>query len=233
MKTCFWLVPIALLLIGGCETHEGSSGWNGFDGEVQIALLWDDVYFIPGDSVVVPGQVVVTDRDRTAIAGKRVRFIVQPPELGCIAFADSILRDTTNAQGRVDFGFLSYSRRGDIMIIASVDHVSDSCVLHVRESGHVDSSICIAVNRTLVRYGEGQADSVLVSVVLRDSAEAGMPNIVPVLVSDTGGRVGTIPPTNLAGHTEAWWWPACCGYQYIRACHGALSAEVCVFVDSL
>lgn len=239
MKTFSCLTAIGsfaatLLLLAGCgDSDESKRQPEPFDGFVHVTMYCDTVTFLPGDTITVPGNAVVTDRNHAAVPGVKVDISVAPPTLGVILFADSTLQDTTNQMSRVDFDFRSSGQRGDAVITASVGGVSDSSVVHLIEPMWQDSVMYMSVSPWQVWLGEGHPDSALVVVGFKDSTGCGMPNVTPILVSEGGGRVGFVPPSDSTGRTSTWWWPLCCGSRCIRASHGVLTGTACVFVDSL
>jgi hypothetical protein len=230
---------LAFLLVAffGCEQEE-SPPPPGYEPRTVSVYVYDDTLreFPCTPHAETPGFAMVEDRAGRVVKGEFVDFDVMPPELGWIEFADSVLRDTTNDWGRVEFFFHSYGYDGDVRITASVGAYIGSCMLAIVGSHKVVASIAITLSRDTLWVGPGQPDSVLISVCYKDSSGAGVYcEPFPVLPRISGGRIRPFSSaTDSTGCTHLWWWWAeCCGTYCASTCYGTFCDTACVFVDSL
>jgi hypothetical protein len=92
-------------------------------GVVSICLGTDTLRFLPGDSASTTVTVIVSDDCFNLIQGQKINVSLDSPELGYLEFLDTDLRDTTNAQGRVDLLFTTIGTAGDMIFTATAGNV--------------------------------------------------------------------------------------------------------------
>jgi hypothetical protein len=173
-----------------------SPGW----GSLQIVMPSDTLRFVPGDSAVAQGFVVVKDAAQNAVPGVRVHIELTEP-FGVIEFVNS---DTTNAQGRVSFWFRTYrDETGNDTIHAYVGGMEAFWPITVLPAVEVLGRIGIGLSKGVLF---SLSDSVIVELTLTDSGRAGIPGFQPIL-SATGGHWTPFPPTDSIGLSQAIWYP--------------------------
>lgn len=239
MKTQKWIgccgsLAFLVTAIFGCGEEEPPPPPRYPQETVRVYVYADTLLTYPsaphGEML---GFAWVTDRQGRVMRGEIVDLAATPPELGYIELADSALRDTTNAFGRVEFYFHSTGVPGEVHITGSVGTVSGACTLAVVESQRVIWTITISISKTLLHVGPGHPDSTLITVCIKDSSGAGISGVsLPPLVVP-GGRVHALAPTDSLGCSRAEWWPDCCGTQCVGVSLGGVRDSACVTVDSL
>jgi hypothetical protein len=239
MKTQKWIglcgsLAFLVAAIFGCEQEEPPIPPHVPPFHVQVYVYADTLLTYPsaphGD---VPGFAWVVDRQERVARGVVVDLAATPPPLGYIELADSVLRDTTNECGRVEFWFHSTGVPGEVHITAGVGTISSACTLAVVESHRYIRDITITLGRSQLGY----SDSTLVTACVRDTSGAGIPGVSILLSMMTGGRIGRFDPpngqTDSTGCSRCWWWPDCCGRQCLYWRIGEVLDSACVTVDSL
>ncbi|MCX6601264.1 MAG: Ig-like domain-containing protein [bacterium] len=238
MKTSTWataLLLAILMIVGfGCSTDKTGGGPNPGDvNAVQVVMYEDTVTFIPGDSVAVPGFVVVTDRGSRVVKGVQVTVSSTPLTVGQIEWVDPALRDTSNDQGRVYFNFRSYARPANVTITAYVGTIVGAESLVVLQSSSFIHSLTINLSKPLLWVSSSAEDSSQVTCTIKDSSAAGIPG-VSLRLSATGGRFKPLPPTDSTGRAQTWWYSSGdIGTFTITVQAGSLDTSVNIRVEPL
>jgi hypothetical protein len=207
MKRAVWLLlGFGLLACVGCrDKDEQPFGSEPLVFNLSIYLVADTVWFLPGDSAYATGWVAATNYFDEPVPG--VKISIPPPEpFGGIELLNSELRDITNDSGRVYFRFRSFNQTGTTTIHAAVGtHYSADWPLTVLVAGTHPPRFTLTLSSHQLHVPPQSEDSLLVSVVLRDSSDAGIEGVtLPIHAS--GGRLNQIPPTNAAGRASTWWY---------------------------
>jgi hypothetical protein len=239
MKKVTWaalaLTLTILLVLGlGCSTNKdgtGSSDGSTGANSVQIVMPSDTLRFVPGDSAVAQGFVVVKDGAQNALPGVRVRVELTQP-FGVIEFINT---DTTDAQGRVHFWFRTYrDETGNNVIHAYVGSKESFWPITVLPSVEVLGRITLTLSRDNLTVAPPLEDSVTVKVTLVDSGRVGISNVT-VHLSAQDGRMAPLPPTDAAGQATTVWYTANCnaGIYRLTARVGNLSDSTFITVHNL
>ncbi|MBU0507582.1 Ig-like domain-containing protein [bacterium] len=209
MKKLPWVAAAALLIIlmalglGCSEKKSTSPGTEGGVSAIQIWLPTDTLRFLPGDSAIAEGWVLVKDQAQRGIPGVQVDISLTQP-FGVIEFSTST-RDTSDVNGRVYFRFRSYNQTGLQIITASTGGRTDQWQLAVLQAAEVVADLTVSLSKPLLEIPRGIRDSVLVTVSISDPNGNGISDVVLPLVA-TGGQFAPLPPTNPSGFAETWWY---------------------------
>ncbi|MBU0691800.1 hypothetical protein KKG66_04365 [bacterium] len=212
MKNFSWasavfLLSLLLVVSIGCDnTKSGTGGTtdNSGVGLVTLSILTDTLRFLPGDSASTTITVIVSDQQGNVMEGQRVALSLSNPQLGFIEFLDTELRDTTNAQGRVDLLFTAIGTPGDNDFTATVGNVTATRHLAIREQSVLVGSLTLTVTPKRLQAAVGQEAVSDVKVVVADNQGVAIPNL-SVPVSCTMGRLAPLPATNDSGIARTKW----------------------------
>lgn len=230
MKNFSWAVAVfllSLLLVVsiGCDntkSSESGGGGNTGVGSVTLSILTDTLRFLPGDSASTTITVIVSDQQGNVMEGQRVALSLSNPQLGYIEFLDTELRDTTNAQGRVDLLFTAIGTPGDNQFTATVGSYSANRTLVIREQEVLVGSLTLTVTPENLQAAVGQEAVADVKVVVKDNAGVAIPNL-SIPISCTLGRLAPLPVSNDSGIARTKWFSNDeFGWAYITARAGSL-----------
>lgn len=213
MKLIRWaaliVATISILLSGvGCQEKSTTGGGDNQAevGSVQIVTgaTNDTLWFVPTDSASTTVTVIVTDTRGNAMSGQRVNIGLDNASLGVIEYVDDALRDTTNAQGRVNCVFRTYAQAGDQIITATTSGRTANRVLVIRPLSNSINAVTLIVTPERLEASPLVEDSANVEVTIVDAANRGVPN-VSLNLSANGGRLVVPSPTDSSGRTTTKW----------------------------
>lgn len=238
MKAFFvWIVLLsaALLSLLGCkgEKHSYPMDFPGVRwGSVQIVMMTDTLKFLPGDTATAQGFVVVKDDAGRVMPGVRVTMSLLE-DFGFLEFTDSTLRDTTSANGRVNFrfGVVNAIVPSHNIIHAQVGSLQDNWTIWLMPAGPPLARLDVWVSKSEIQVLPPDEDSVLVTVAIADSFNQGVPGI-ELSIHTNGGRLAPLPLTDSAGVASTWWWTdgAFEGTYYFAVHAGGLSDTAWVHI---
>lgn len=207
MKRTTWaaaLLLTILMIIGfGCSTDKSTDPGSSVKS-VQVVMDTDTLKFVPGDSAVSTGFVVVTDQNGVVMKGISVSITITPV-IGLIEYVNTELKDTTDDYGRVNFVFRSYNQPGNLEVKATVGNVAGTWKLWVQEASEIIESLSIQLVPDVLRVPNSSEDSSLIIVTIKDSNSVGIGNI-SVILQATGGRMKPLGVTDSTGRAQTWWY---------------------------
>lgn len=164
----------AWLFIIGCD-NEGSDPATTLEpmawlNSVEVYIPEDTLWFTQGDSARTNFAVIVTDGDGIVMEGVRVNVTLGNPHCGFIDFLNTNLRDTTNAQGRVEMRYTAVGIAGDVTISATAGGVGDHATLVCRAIGTVSvGSVDLSLGVDTLLFTQGETSSTPVTIGVRDT----------------------------------------------------------------
>ncbi|MBU0509460.1 hypothetical protein KKH27_11585 [bacterium] len=201
---------------------------------VQIWLPTDTLRFLPGDTAVVEGWVVVKDSDGRGLAGAVVRMSLAVP-LGFLSYLDPVLRDTTDENGRVYFAFTTY-QPGVQIITVECGGRTDRWPLVIEQVPPPVPCVEVTFDPDTLWLGPGLTDSTLLTVSWLDECCGGS-CIMQFAITGTGPFRYIVEDS--ATYMAGWWHPFCCGtFCFFASAYDANGNRwgrdsACVFVDSV
>jgi len=200
------LVMVTIMIVAlGCSEDKSTTPGSDAGGisAVQVWMPVDTLRFLPGDSAVAEGWVVVKDNGGRGIPNVAVDIVLSQP-FGFIEYVNST-RDTTDTNGRVYFRFRSYNQTGQQTITASAGGRSDTWSLAVLQASDIIRTLEISLSKERMETPPGGQDSVQVTVLIADTSGQGISGITLPL-NATGGSFAALPPTDNAGRAVTWWY---------------------------
>jgi hypothetical protein len=213
MKKMSWAAALILMILValgvGCSTKSTDvpGGGNKTVGNIIIQMDTDTLAYLPGDTVVSQGFVLVTDQQGLVMPDVKVAISLSE-NFGAIEFVDPTRRDTTNSTGRVDFYFKAWASdpgSGHNTITATSGGKTVTWEMAVQPATDVISQIIITLDKHEVTVTQAKPDSVLVTVTIQNVDHNGIPN-VNVRLSSSGGLIAPLPPTNSSGISTTHWY---------------------------
>ncbi|MBU1920608.1 hypothetical protein KKG66_07165, partial [bacterium] len=141
LKFLFGLM-IGLGLLLGCDNDTPSTDETcppQWLNSITMYVPEDTLWIPPGDSASTNLAVIVADGNGDVLEGVRVNLSLSNPQLGFVEFIDPDLRDTTNAQGRVEMRYTAVGLSGEVVFSATAGNV-----------GARDTIVCIAIGTVSV-----------------------------------------------------------------------------------
>jgi hypothetical protein len=233
MKAFVVIAAVLCTLTVGCrEKVAGFGSPPASPVELHLMLILDTLRLLPADSTSADGYVVVTEGGRPT-PDLHVNLWLLDSSMGFLEYTDPRLRDTTNAEGRVDFRFISRDDTGRNVVHAWYRVWEDTQSVCVRYADHGLAHLDVAVSTDTLLPVPPEEDSLTVTVSLLDSVGQGIPDILMVL-NASGGRLSSYPRTDSAGATTARWWTNndMPGRYFFIARAGGMTDTAWVVVDS-
>lgn len=128
----FCFIVLALITLIGCDEDNDNDPPNPPVRQVIIHTPTDTLWFIPRDSATTTISVVVSDWSGKVVERQKVELELSDPQLGYLELLDTELRDTTNAQGRVELQFTAIGTAGDELFSATVGNIFATHMLPIR-----------------------------------------------------------------------------------------------------
>jgi hypothetical protein len=206
----FLLLGVVVLVGLGCKEYcTDCGGWPRPDppevGEITIDIGQDTLRFLPGDSVSTPITIIVSDQYGNVLPWVKVSIALSNPQLGFIEYADTELRDTTNALGRVNLIFTAIGTAGDNVLSATTGGITRTREIFIRQQEIDIGSISVTADPDTVYLVPGDTVATQVCVGIQDIS--GNPIVGLTLpFAATGGRLAPLPATNELGQACTDWY---------------------------
>jgi hypothetical protein len=196
-----------------------------------LSLGIDTLYFLPVDSASTTVTIIVSDQDGNVMQGVKVNVSLDNPELGYLEFLDTDLRDTTNAQGRVDLLFTAIGTVGDMVFTATAGDIVQTRALAIREFELLAVSLQITMTPDSIVAAQGDTVSTEICVLVMDPDGNGIEGI-SIPISTQGGRLQPLPATNNSGRAcTDWILEATQGDHCLFLSIGEIADSACVHID--
>jgi hypothetical protein len=139
MKSTFWAGMadcLCLIFVSACEDEQIETL------ESQVATLrvvvagenLDTLAYLPGEVIRWPGYAELTHGDMEPSPGTKIQFVLSTETI-MIEFQDSLLLDTTNADGRVNFHLRVECGHGPEVIQAAAEGLFAVDTIHLWDCG--------------------------------------------------------------------------------------------------
>jgi hypothetical protein len=210
-----WQIYLGILcciLIGwGCDEEStmcSDCDWDPGPGLITLSIGTDTLRFLPGDSASTHLTIIASDLNEIVMGGVSTQLHLSNPQLGFIEFLDPELRDTTNAQGRVNLLFTAIGTSGDIVFTATAGGISTSRTLAIRQQPTI-ISIFNFIQDTVDL--DSEQDSVRLDLEATITYSDGTPvvNYRPLArLIISGGRLTPLVMslTDSSGHSVGYFW---------------------------
>ena len=146
--TLFAATFAALLWFGCDDEDEPEPPPHGLP-TVQIVpeIHNDTLRFFTEDSVYFAITIIVINSQGRAYPGQKVDITLSDPSLGVLEYVDPLLRDTSNALGRVNCRFYAHAQAGEQTITASAGGLVDTLAMTLIEVARPLSGFTLTSDR--------------------------------------------------------------------------------------
>jgi hypothetical protein len=217
MRLTIWAGIVLLAgmfwLVAGCDETDRDRS-QPFHGYLGVAVEENQILYFPGDTITSHGWVVVSDIEGTLLNHVRIG-ITSTEHIGRIEFADSLLRDTTNRVGRVEFFYRAtpqFPTGGADTITATFFELSSQRIIIVQPTREIGYQYHIAVGTDTVSIRPpDRRDSTMVTVTITDSLGNpphngfDYPGMGVDVIASCGG-LGSFSQLDTSGVITAWWY---------------------------